>query len=52
MWEMAQDHHNQLPATPCLATRPDTTSGVSAANVVAAMEVPNHHQGSDRSATK
>ena len=50
--EIAHDHQNQFPAMPCSATSPATTSGVSAANVVAAMDVPSHHHGSVRSATK
>ena len=33
-------------------TSPATTSGVSAANVVATMEVPSHHQGRLRPAMK
>ena len=37
-------HQSQLPATPCAATRPVTTSGVSAANVVATIEAPASHQ--------
>jgi hypothetical protein len=37
---------------PPFATRPETTSGVSAANVVATMEVPMSHQGSDLPETK
>ncbi len=44
----ANDHQNQLPASPCLATSPVTASGVSAAKVVATMEVPAIHQGSER----
>ncbi len=49
---MAHAHQNQLPAIPYRATIPETTRGVSAANVVAAIDVPSHHQGSPRSATK
>ena len=41
-------HHSQFPATPLRATSPVTTSGVSAANVVATMEVPASHQGTFR----
>ena len=41
-------HHSQLPATPCATTRPVTTSGVSAANVVATMEAPASHHGTLR----
>ncbi|MCY3824736.1 MAG: hypothetical protein OXG62_12800 [Nitrospinae bacterium] len=35
-----------------MATMPATTRGVSEANVVATMEVPIHHQGRLRPATK
>ena len=41
-------HHSQFPATPLRATRPVTTSGVSAANVVATIDVPASHQGTLR----
>ncbi len=41
-------HQSQLPATPFRATRPVTTSGVSAANVVATIEVPASHHGTLR----
>jgi len=41
-------HQSQLPAMPYFATRPVTTSGVSAAKVVATMEVPASHQGTLR----
>ena len=41
-------HHSQLPAMPYAATSPVTTSGVSAAKVVATMEVPASHQGTLR----
>ncbi len=41
-------HHSQLPAMPFAATMPVTASGVSAAKVVATMEVPASHQGRDR----
>src|SRR5438067_727803 len=41
-------HHNQLPATPCADTRPVTTSGVSAANVVATIDAPASHHGTAR----
>src|SRR3954453_8687492 len=37
-------HHSQLPATPFDATMPVTTSGVSAAKVVATIEAPASHQ--------
>ena len=46
------DHQSQLPATPLVATISVTARGVSAANVVATIEVPASHQGSDRPATK
>ncbi len=45
---MTMFHHSQLPATPWLATRPVTSRGVSAANVVATMEVPASHHGTSR----
>src|SRR5688572_29542198 len=38
-------HQIQLPAIPLRATNPATASGVSAANVVATIEVPASHQG-------
>src|SRR6185503_3029559 len=41
-------HHSQFPATPCAETRPVTTSGVSAANVVATMDAPASHHGTAR----
>ncbi len=41
-------HHSQLPATPCADTRPVTTSGVSAAKVVATIEAPASHHGTAR----
>src|SRR5689334_6223453 len=41
-------HHSQFPATPCENTRPVTTSGVSAANVVATMDAPASHHGTWR----
>jgi hypothetical protein len=37
---------------PSVATRPAIASGVSAAKVVATIEVPASHQGSERPATK
>jgi hypothetical protein len=37
---------------PYEATNPVTTRGVSAAKVVATIDVPSHHQGSCRPATK
>ena len=45
-------HQNQLPAMPSVATRPAMASGVSAAKVVATIDVPASHQGSSRSAAK
>ena len=50
--EKAPFHQSQLPATPNLATSPATTSGVSAAKVVATIDVPASHQGSERPETK
>ena len=41
-------HQSQLPATPCAATRPVTTSGVSAAKVVAIIAAPASHHGTAR----
>ena len=38
-------HQIQLPAMPSRATRPATASGVSAANVVATIDVPASHHG-------
>ena len=49
---MTMFHHSQLPATPFSATMPATASGVSAANVVATIDVPASHQGNDRPDTK
>src|SRR5438270_10332598 len=37
-------HQIQLPAMPWVATTPETNSGVSAAKVVATIEVPASHQ--------
>ena len=45
---MTMFHHSQLPATPFAATSPVTTSGVSAAKVVATMLVPASHHGTWR----
>ena len=45
-------HQSQLPAMPKLATRPVTASGVSAAKVVATIEVPASHQETLRPLTK
>src|SRR5688572_19387196 len=41
-------HHSQLPATPFAATSPVTTSGVSAAKVVATIAAPASHHGTWR----
>ena len=41
-------HHSQLPAIPLRATIPVTASGVSAANVVATIDVPASHHGTLR----
>src|SRR6185437_11744653 len=41
-------HHSQFPATPCDDTSPVTTSGVSAANVVATIDAPASHHGTAR----
>ena len=38
-------HQSQLPAMPLRATSPVTTRGVSAAKVVATIDVPASHQG-------
>jgi len=38
-------HQNQFCATPLVTTQPASVSGVSAAKVVATMEVPSSHQG-------
>jgi len=45
---ITNDHQSQLPAIPCLTVSPVTASGVSAAKVVATMEVPASHQGTCR----
>src|SRR5690242_17035581 len=45
---MSMFHHSQLPATPLATTSPVTTSGVSAAKVVATMDAPANHQGTFR----
>ncbi len=49
---MTKFHQIQFPATPCAATRPVTTSGVSAAKVVAIIAAPASHHGTLRPATK
>ena len=41
-------HQSQFPAMPLRATISVTASGVSAANVVATIDVPASHQGSSR----
>ncbi len=46
------DHQIQFPAIPFLATTPVTNSGVSAANVVATIEVPASHHDTFRPETK
>ena len=48
----AKHHHSQFLQMPPSLTQPVTTSGVSAANEVAIMEVPTTHQGSLRPARK
>jgi hypothetical protein len=45
-------HQNQFPAMPPVATRPAIASGVSAAKVVATIDVPASHQGRLRPAAK
>ncbi|OGK97137.1 MAG: hypothetical protein A2W08_15165 [Candidatus Rokubacteria bacterium RBG_16_73_20] len=45
---MTNDHQSQLPAMPCFTVSPVTASGVSAAKVVATIEVPASHQGIER----
>src|SRR5215470_9082384 len=45
-------HHSQLPAIPCVYTRPVTASGVSAEKVVATIEVPASHQETSRPEAK
>ena len=45
-------HQIQFPAMPSRAMMPVTASGVSAANVVATIEVPASHHGSSRPARK
>ena len=49
---MAPLHQNQLAWMPCSRASPATNSGVSAEKVVATMEVPATHQGSERPARK
>ena len=45
-------HHCQLPATPCVRTKFATRLGVSLENVVATMEIPASHQGTERPEAK
>src|SRR5712691_7132589 len=45
---MTKFHQSQLPATPLVATSAATTSGVSAAKVVATIAVPASHHGTWR----
>ncbi len=45
-------HQSQLPAMPKLATSPVTASGVSAAKVVATIDVPASHHETFRPLTK
>ena len=45
---ITNDHQSQLPAIPYFTVRPVTASGVSAAKVVATIEVPASHQGTAR----
>ena len=51
-WAMPIDHQNQLAAMPLPATIAEMASGVSAAKVVATMEIPTSQPGRLRSATK
>jgi hypothetical protein len=45
---MTMFHHSQFPATPYFATSSVTANGVSTANVVATIDVPANHHGSER----
>ena len=45
-------HHCQLPATPCVRTKLATRFGVSLENVVATIEMPASHQGTERPEAK
>src|ERR1051326_4770152 len=45
-------HHCQFPATPCRRTISVTRFGVSLLKVVATMDKPASHQGTDRPETK
>ena len=42
---ITNDHQSQFPAMPYFTVSPVTTSGVSAAKVVATIEVPASHHG-------
>ena len=45
-------HHCQLPATPSVRTKLATRLGVSLENVVATMEMPASHHGTERPEAK
>src|SRR3954469_15166268 len=45
-------HHCQLPATPCVRTKLVTRFGVSLENVVATIESPASHHGTERPEAK
>ena len=45
-------HHCQLPATPCVRTKLATRLGVSLEKVVATIESPASHQGTERPEAK
>src|SRR5919206_3743638 len=45
-------HHCQLPATPCVRTKLATRFGVSLENVVATIERPASHHGTERPEAK
>ena len=45
-------HHCQLPATPCVRTKLATRFGVSLEKVVATMESPASHHGTERPEAK
>ena len=51
-WPTPKAHHSQLPAIPREPTTPAMYSGVSMENVVAAIDVPASHHGSERPETK
>ena len=46
--DMTELHQTQFPAMPCWTTKPVTASGVSAAKVVATIEMPASHHGTLR----